>query len=82
MDDSATMINMKAMEKELSDSIMQRRIESFCEDWQPKDPQHIGRFVADLHMLVKSIYVEAQEPLLSQYTKMISLIPFGFGGVK
>lgn len=76
IEDTATAINWKEREQEVKDTVMQRRLELFYEDWQPEDKRQAARFASDLQMLVRSIYAEAGEPYMKQVVKLMESLPF------
>ena len=56
-------------------AIFERRMAEFLRNFAPNDPEARQRFELDLLMLVRQIYLDAQEPLLAQITRMMNLVP-------
>ena len=55
--------------------IFELQMEQFWKNWAPDDKYEAARFNAELSLLVRQIYREAQEPLHKQMTAMLSLLP-------
>lgn len=68
-------IDMKSMDKERQARIFESMIEAFLNRYKPTDRYEASEFERDLHMLVRQIYRDAQDPLLDHITKLISAMP-------
>jgi hypothetical protein len=51
------------------------QIEWFFRTYAPEDRNEAARFHADLHMLTRRIYADAQAPILAQWTAMMKALP-------
>jgi hypothetical protein len=50
-------------------------VESFSKNYRPVNPNEAYYFDRDFYSLVRQIYRDAQQPLLDQLTKIISVLP-------
>ena len=42
---------------------LQKSIEYFIENWRPEDSRDAARFSAELHMIVRDVYMDMQTPV-------------------
>lgn len=55
--------------------MFQFMIESFVKRWAPANIHDAGQFHAEFHAIVRQIYRDAQEPLLSYITELAIPLP-------
>ena len=55
--------------------VMEAMMEDFWKRWAPDDKYEVSRFGTELHMLVRQIYREAQEPAFKQLEAIIRALP-------
>lgn len=72
---TATSIDMQKRERELQSRAFEARAEQFFKDWCPGSPEDDAAFHRDLMMLVRTIYQDAQAPLLDHIMKLASAMP-------
>ena len=68
----STAMDMQKLDKERQTRLFERMIEAFLKEWMPEDHYMAMEFERGLHMLVRQIYRDAQEPLLEHMTKLSS----------
>ena len=61
--------------KELQERAFEQRMRQFLDTWKPMDRREASDFEAQLIILVKTIYTDAQEPLLKHITNMLAAVP-------
>lgn len=76
----STIMEVRKREQESQSRAFEARAQQFFEDWSPGSPQDDAAFHRDLMMLVRTIYQDAQAPLLDHITKIVSMIP-SFQGI-
>jgi hypothetical protein len=74
-DQTALMANHDARMKELRERDLERRIRLFTDAWKPEDRRSASDFEAQLIMLVRQIYADAQEPLLKHIGDICRAMP-------
>jgi hypothetical protein len=72
---TALMVDHDKRMKEMNEQAFERRLRSFIETWKPENRIDASDFEAQLVMLVRQIYTDAQAPLMDQITKIISAMP-------
>lgn len=61
--------------KELDERVFEQRLRNFIETWKPEDRFDASDFEAQLVMLVRQIYTDAQAPLMDHISKLVSTMP-------
>lgn len=69
---------IKSREGEHRKMAFEYGIESFLNQWKPQDRREASQFEAQLHSLVRQIYIDAQAPILDRFTQLAMLIPTPF----
>lgn len=69
------MDDMKNREREIQARAFEARSEDFFKRWAPGGAREDAEFHRDLMMLVRTIYADAQAPLLEHITKMMAAMP-------
>ena len=66
---------IKSREAEHRKQAFEYGIESFLNQWKPQDRYEASQFEAQLHSLVRQIYIDAQAPILDRFTKLAMSMP-------
>jgi hypothetical protein len=72
----STAMDMNKREKELQARAFEARAEDFFKRWSPGNSREDAEFHRDLMMLVRTIYQDAQAPLLDHIMKMSATMVF------
>lgn len=79
--ESAFSIDVEKMKERQQQHIFEYMARDFFKRWQPENPQEAHAFSAELFCLVRRIYMDAQEPAMSELIKVLKLLPVVYGGI-
>lgn len=77
---NALMADIRKRDEEMHSRMFETMMEAFIKRWAPEvcgglpeqERMEIAQFHAELHMLIRQVYTDAQAPLLAQYIKLVS----------
>lgn len=72
---NALMSDIHKRDQELRSRMFETMMEAFFKRWAPADKYDATRFHSELSMIVRQVYTDAQAPLLTQITQLISVMP-------